>query len=226
MSTRIAIAVFIKAPHPGHVKTRLAQAIGDEHAVQLYRCFVQDVLTTVQTLEQDCLIFYSPPEAQQVLQDWLGSTYQYYPQQGEDLGDRMANAFQQGFSLEYDGLLLLGSDAPDLPCSILAEAIQQLQQGNAVIGPSKDGGYYTLGFIPATFCEGVFQKMPWSTPEVYALTLERFVQLNCNVYSLPQWSDIDTVGDLQAFYQRNSTTQNSVAMTYLKESNILLQRIV
>jgi uncharacterized protein len=218
--SRIAIAVFIKAPYPGQVKTRLAKDIGEQAAVQLYRCFVQDVLSSVNTLGQDCLLFYSPPAAGQELQEWLGPIYQYYPQCNGDLGDRMAAAFQQGFSLGYDGMLLLGSDAPDLPCSILENAVQQLQQEMVVIGPSEDGGYYSLGFTQNNFCSVIFQDIPWSTSDVYALTLERLTQANRSVHVLPQWLDIDVLDHLRKFYYRNLSNHSSTAISYLKKNKI------
>jgi uncharacterized protein len=216
-SSPIAIAVFVKAPYPGQVKTRLAREIGVEQATELYRCFVQDILATVSAVEEDCLIFFSPAHGQEMLQDWLGNGYAYYPQQGEDLGDRMAKAFQEGFRVGYKGLLLLGSDAPDIPQSILAEAIHGLQRGQSVIGPSQDGGYYAIGFTPETFCPVIFEPMPWSTAEVYPLTLQRFAQAGCDVHTLPPWSDIDVLEDLRAFFQRNHRVGSpSTAIAYLK----------
>lgn len=208
----------MKAPYPGQVKTRLAREIGVEQATELYRCFVQDILATVSAVDMDGLIFFSPAHAQGMLQDWLGSGYAYYPQQGEDLGDRMANAFQEGFRLGYEGLLLLGSDAPDIPVAILTEAIHGLQQGQSVIGPSRDGGYYAIGFTPETFCAAIFEPMPWSTAEVYPLTLQRFAQAGCAAHTLPLWSDIDVLEDLRAFFQRNhGGGRTSTAIAYLKK---------
>jgi uncharacterized protein len=213
----IAIAVFVKAPYPGQVKTRLAREIGIEPATELYRCFTQDVLATVCATGMDCLIFFSPAHGQQMLQAWLGSGLAYYPQQGGDLGDRMVNAFREGFRLGYGGILLLGSDAPDLPPTILQEAIHGLQQGKSVIGPSRDGGYYAIGFTQQTFCPAVFEEIPWSTGEVYSLTLQRFAQAGYAVNALPLWSDIDVAEDLRAFLQRHPETESaSAALTYLK----------
>jgi uncharacterized protein len=196
------IIIFVKAPRPGQVKTRLAKSIGDRQAAQLYRCFTEDVLATVESLELDTLIFFAPATEAACLQGWLGEHQCYIPQQGTHLGDRMAAAFRHSFSLGYQRVLILGSDSPDLPRAFLVEALAALQQ-QAVIGPSKDGGYYTIGFTPNTFCPAVFGALPWSTPQVYSQTLDVLNQHSCPVHILPAWTDIDTFDDLHQFYHRH-----------------------
>jgi uncharacterized protein len=210
------IIIFIKAPHPGQVKTRLAKSIGDRQATQLYRCFTEDVLNIVESLALDSLIFFTPVEDEAFLKTWLGDRH-YIPQQGTHLGDRMAAAFRHSFSLGYQRVLILGSDSPDLPRAFLVEALEALQQ-QAVIGPSEDGGYYTLGFTPSTFCPAVFGPLPWSTPQVYPQTLAIFKQYSCSIHILPVWTDIDTLDDLHQFYNRyQSRSTFNRSLTYLQE---------
>jgi uncharacterized protein len=217
------IIIFVKAPHPGQVKTRLAKSIGDRQAAQLYRCFTEDVLDTVESLDLDSLIFFAPAEEETFLKDWLGEHRSYISQQGTHLGDRMAAAFCHSFSLGYERVLILGSDSPDLPGTFLIEALEALQQQQAVIGPSKDGGYYTIGFTPSTFCPAVFGALPWSTPQVYSQTLNILNQHSCSVHVLPAWTDIDTFDDLQQFYHRHQDKPlfNS-SLTYIQEHTDVL----
>jgi uncharacterized protein len=211
------IIIFVKAPHPGQVKTRLAKSIGDRQAAQLYRCFTEDVLATVESLGLGTLIFFAPATEEACLKDWLGEHHRYIPQQGTHLGDRMAAAFHHSFSLGYERVLILGSDSPDLPRAFLVEALEALQQ-RAVIGPSEDGGYYTLGFTPSTFCPAVFGPLPWSTPQVYPQTLEILKQQSCPVHVLPAWTDIDTLDDLRQFYNRHQgKSVFNRSLTYIQE---------
>ncbi len=188
-------------PQPGRVKTRLAATIGSEHAVALYQCFVQDVLATLH-LEPtwDLLIFYAPAEAAPV--PWLGEQYRYVAQQGQDLGERMAHGFRHAFSLGYASALILGSDSPDLPWAYVQQACQALANEQVVIGPSQDGGYYTLGFTRHNFEPTVFAHMPWSTATVFTQTCDRLAAQSGSVLVLPTWFDIDTLADLRQFYHR------------------------
>jgi uncharacterized protein len=192
--------------------------VGDRQAVQLYRRFTEDVLDTVDSLDLCSLIFFAPATEKAFLNDWLGKHRSYIPQQGTHLGERMAAAFRHSFSLGYERVLILGSDSPDLPCPFLTDALEALQQQQAVIGPSEDGGYYTLGFTPSTFCPAVFGALPWSTPQVYAQTLEILNQHSCPVHVLPPWTDIDTLEDLRQFCHRhrNKPTFNR-SLAYIRD---------
>jgi rSAM/selenodomain-associated transferase 1 len=202
------IALFIKEPQPGKVKTRLGQVIGHAQATQLYRCFAQDILATVDALGSSSLIFFTPDHSRTMVQDWLGHHRTYQPQHGQCLGERMANAFEHSFGLGYGQVLLLGSDSPDLPIRYLQEAFAALRRHRVVIGPSMDGGYYGLGFTPETFCQDALGDLPWSTPAVFSQTLQ-ILQQQHPVHILPPWTDIDTAEDLKAFYQRHQGMQIS-----------------
>ena len=211
------IIVFVKAPHPGQVKTRLAKSVGNRQAAQLYRCFTEDVLDIIESLGLDNLVFFTPAAEEAMLKAWLGEHRSYIPQQGTHLGERMAAAFLHSFSLGYERALIVGSDSPDLPSAFLREALEALPQ-QAVIGPSEDGGYYTLGFALSTFCPAVFGALPWSTPQVYAQTLEILNQSCCPAHILPTWTDIDTLDDLRQFYRRHRDKSNfNRSLTYIRE---------
>lgn len=200
---RPCVVIFVKAPCPGQVKTRLAQAVGQTHAVELYRCFGQDVVATVDHLDVDSAIFFTPSEGLEAIKDWLGPERRYCAQQGQTLGDRMAHAFGESFRWGSPATLILGSDSPDLPSAILQQALEGLRSQYTPIGPTEDGGYYTLGFTPTTFCPEVFIDMPWSTAAVYALTHQTLQQQQHSIAVLPRWTDIDTRDDLWRFYQRH-----------------------
>jgi uncharacterized protein len=222
------ILVFIKAPYPGQVKTRLGKFIGNTEATQLYQYFVEDVLATIDALGVKSLIFFSPTNSLSMLQSWLGFHRTYIPQQGDSLGDRMAHAFRTSFTLDYQQVLIVGSDSPDLPSAYLLEALDALQQDKTVIGPSEDGGYYTLGFTPNTFCPDVFQDIPWSTSQVYLLTIEKLKHNALSIQILPTWSDIDTLDDLWKFHNRHLSEQPlGQSLSYLRDrANVFFPHLV
>ncbi len=215
-SSEQCFLVFVKAPVPGQVKTRLGQRIGMQPAADLYRCFGQDLLITLDQLRADVIIFYAPAHAERSIREWLGASRHYRPQSDGDLGRRMSAAFQYGFEAGYERCLIVGSDSPDLPVNYLETTFTALKQGQVVLGASSDGGYYTLGFTPQTFCPGVFIDMPWSTPQVYGKTLNSLHRASRAVHLLPEWFDIDTLDDLWAFYQRHPhPVPSSYSLNYL-----------
>ncbi|MBF0302192.1 MAG: TIGR04282 family arsenosugar biosynthesis glycosyltransferase, partial [Desulfamplus sp.] len=66
---------YVKLPKEGHVKTRLAKDIGNEHAVNLYRHFILDLVETLKKLSQDVIISYSPQDAEPFFRSWLGKMF-------------------------------------------------------------------------------------------------------------------------------------------------------
>lgn len=214
----LCVLIFVKAPIPGTVKSRLGKAIGFEAAAALYQCFAKDLLLTIQKLGLDRLIFFAPPEAETFVRQWLGEHHHYFAQRGDDLGERMAHAFTTSFELGYTGALLTGSDSPDLPLSYLEKGLLALSQQQIVLGPSEDGGYYTLGFTPENFTPRVFNNMPWSTPTVYEQTLQILHTQPYPVCQLPTWYDVDTLEDLRHLDQRlRKSPHLTESMVYLQQ---------
>jgi len=211
---RQCIIGFVKAPLMARVKTRLSQVLGEETVLDLYKCFVADVIATLNSGRHGIQIFYHPPEEKQKMHEWFGFELPLFPQQGKDLGERMANAFKQSFSTGFKQVLLVGTDFPDLPGSIIDEAFEALSANAAVIGPAFDGGYYLVGFNPDHFFPAIFKNMPWGTRHVFERTMTAFASKGIQVYVLPKWRDIDRYEDLEYFMEktvkRKSVAKNTV----------------
>lgn len=217
-SASACILLFVKAPQLGRVKSRLAASIGEWHATQVYRQFGHDLMTMLRSLPAVLRIYYSPTTELTLVQEWLGQEHTYYPQVGVDLGDRMAHAFQQTFATGFQQVLIVGSDSPDLPMAYLMQGLEQLQQPQVVIGPARDGGYYTLGFTQTTFLPEVFQNMTWSTSTVLATTLQTLQRHQRQVVQLPIWYDVDTLTELLYLYQQaDAAAPQTYTLQYLQQ---------
>lgn len=200
------VIVFLRAPDPGRVKTRLGRVLGDRVAADLYRCFVADLLATLDSTGYPVRLCYSPADAASRITDWLGSAYPMMPQKGSDLGDRMANAFRHVFAGGIQRALLVGTDVPDLPAKRISSGFAALGRFPAVLGPVQDGGYCLIGFRADTFRAGVFSGLPWGTDAVLQRTLEAFRRRDQKPRLLKSWQDIDTVEDLFVFWKRAGET--------------------
>ncbi len=206
--------IFLKAPIPGQVKTRLAKSIGDEHALALYKNFVKDVIGAVRSVGRHLKLFYYPPHAGEILTAWLGKDYKLTPQQGSSLGERMSNAFMHVFDQGYYQAALIGTDIPDLPRHIPNEAFSRLETSDAVIGPALDGGYYLIGFKAKTFCPAVFEGIPWGSATVFEKTIRCFNKNKIELHHLPMMQDIDDGKDLEAFINRCAYHNKAALHTY------------
>lgn len=198
------ILFFVKYPEPGYIKTRLASCIGADAAAELYRAFILDILSTLKIAGFPFRICFYPEEKRALLLDWLGEEHHYVPQRGESLGERMKCGFIDAFADGNERVIIVGSDSPDLPPSILREAFDGLSIHDVVIGPSRDGGYYLIGFKKDTFLPSIFDNIPWSTPSVFSATIAILHNSALDVYMLPEWNDIDTVDDIKQLVLRSS----------------------
>lgn len=199
-----AIIIFQKNLIPGKVKTRLAATVGNQQALDIYRELVAFThRQTSEVADADVWIFFSESFEE------IGEKFQQYMtakmvQEGSDLGKRMHNAFETIFGMGYKKAILIGTDCPEISPEILESALDALQKNEAVIGPALDGGYYLVGMNKAQ--PHLFEDMPWSTENVFSLTLQKLNQLNIAYWLLPALSDIDTEEDWLNFKSLISET--------------------
>jgi rSAM/selenodomain-associated transferase 1 len=188
------LAVFLKAPRLGSVKTRLAAEIGERHALRLYRVLAARTLTAVRAAGLEAIIWYSPADARTEMEFWLGETWELRPQVTGDLGARLAaaaHAVPRGHPW-----VAIGADCPTLNASILQQASAHLERAALVIGPAYDGGYYLIG--GRTPLPDIFTGMPWGTDRVLAETRARLTRISAAWYELPILRDVDTAEDARA----------------------------
>jgi rSAM/selenodomain-associated transferase 1 len=196
------VIVFVRVPKPGRVKTRLAQRVGGDTALRLYRHFVEDIVQTVAGRGYSIVACHTPADGRAEMRAWLGPDHIYMPQHGASLGERMCSALADVFSEGIRRAVLIGSDFPDLGAGILDEAFQGLTSHDLTIGPAFDGGYYLIGFNAASFSPHIFQGIPWGTRHVFQCTADQVRKNNLSMHVLPTWRDIDTYEDLKAFFSK------------------------
>ncbi len=148
-------------------------------------------------------IAYAPADAGEDIRTWLGPGMQLMPQSGENLGERMRNAFSEGFDRGYTKIIIIGSDCPAVTQELINEALHKLDRHDAVIGPAADGGYYLIGLRRSA--PELFTGIDWSTEQVLKQTIERCTTLHLHYVLLPELRDIDRMEDLE-FYRRQGMT--------------------
>ena len=197
-----ALALFLKPPVPGRVKTRLAKDIGDEAACSLYCRMTETVINQVHQSGFQLVVMYDGTSPEELPANWVASAWRCLPQQGADLGQRMATAFNTLFAEGAQQVVLIGSDIPGIDHSYLQQAFRMLVDHDLVIGPALDGGYCLIGFNRNNFTPALFSNIPWSTERVLELTLEAAAQSGLSLSLLPALRDIDTLADLQVLEQQ------------------------
>ncbi|MFZ2087434.1 MAG: TIGR04282 family arsenosugar biosynthesis glycosyltransferase [Desulfobaccales bacterium] len=201
------LIIFAKEPTPGQVKTRLCPPLSHEAAARLYGQFLEDVLGEMARLtEMAIALAYTPELARPFFQKVAIPGTHLVAQTGDDLGERLRQAFAWGFAQGAAAVMIRNSDSPDLPASVVMEAKEVLRRGQTqvVLGPCPDGGYYLVGLKSPQ--PELFQGITWSGPTVLVDTLARAHGLGLTVHLLPPWRDIDTVEDLRALVETPKTS--------------------
>lgn len=192
------IILFVKPPIPGKVKTRLAKDIGNDAACAIYLRLANHTIHEVQASGIPLALFFDGVNPAELPDNWRQAAGTCYSQQGDDLGERMANAFQQLFAEGVEQVILIGSDIPELDATYLNHAFDLLASNGLVIGPAIDGGYCLIGFNRNDFTASVFHNIPWSTANVLEETLKKADKAGLSYSLLQPLRDIDTIEDFLA----------------------------
>ncbi len=219
------LVIVAKEPTPGRVKTRLGATLGHDRAAALYRAFSADTFRLIDQLPATSLaIAHWPPEAGVHFQRELGARGLIFAQEGADFGARLHHAFATAAAHGAERIVLIGTDSPSLPISIIEQAFARLddQHIDGVIGPCSDGGWYLLGLRQPH--AALFHDIAWSTEVVYQQTLERAAAAGLRLESLPTWYDIDTEADLARLHSDLAARPDASASHTLPLLTPLLKR--
>lgn len=187
------LLVFVKNPVAGKVKTRLAAAIGQENALEVYLRLLEHTALVCSKVNTTVSIYFSEAVPETI--PWHQNHFCYYVQKGDHLGARMEHAFREAFDRGSREVILIGSDLYDLDAELVEDAFEALSDKDAVIGPASDGGYYLIGLkaIPP----GVFGKKMWGGDTILEATLSDLAAYD--VVLLRELNDIDVLEDLMAY---------------------------
>jgi hypothetical protein len=173
-------------------------------AALLNTAFLKDVAANILAAQASAdirgAIAYGPPDTQpfflETLPPSIGLIESWFP----NFGDCLFKAASELLASGHASAVVLNSDSPTLPTSLLVRTAEILAQpgDRAVLGPSTDGGYYLLG-IKAPH-RRLFDDIDWSTERVAGQTLERAREIGLSIHVLPAWYDVDDAGALRQLH--------------------------
>lgn len=190
------LGIFVKEPIPGQVKTRLAVDVGTKQAAEIYRAFQLDTIARFRHLAGKRFLCYAPDEtsATNYFAEQGGDEYKLWAQPNVSLGERMHQFFCHAFNQNAQRVVVIGSDSPTLPESLIEKAFEQLEESDVVIGPATDGGFYLIG--QRTEAHSLFAGIEWSQPTVLSQMVQQIEQSRITLSLLSPWYDVDTQDDL------------------------------
>lgn len=193
---KTTLAVFVKNPNQVDVKTRLSKTVGNALARKFYllclQCLREDLLWIANHSPLE--IFICPflrKDISWCKQFW--GNYPVIPQPPGDLGIRLRGIAEALWQRGSEAVIIIGSDAPTLPSSYILQCAEALSSLDAILGPTRDGGFYALAFrrlIPS------LQGINWSNSATCTEVFQRLVSSGFSVSLGPPWYDVDEASDI------------------------------
>ncbi len=166
----------------------------------LYRAMVEDFVNKFNNLSFcDLKIFFFPVNANREMVSWLGNQHDYFPQQGNDLGEKIHHAIAELLKQNSKKVVLVGSEIPTLDSTTIVRAFTSLDGYDVVLGPCKDGGYYLVGMKQPH--PELFEGISWSSSAVLRQTIQKARTANLEIVQIEKKSDIDTYSEVKDLWK-------------------------
>jgi rSAM/selenodomain-associated transferase 1 len=199
-----ALVVIAKAPALGRSKTRLCPPCTPQQAADLAEAALRDTLAAVAATPcSRRMVALEGP-----IGDWLPVGFEVVPQRGGGLGRRLASAFED----VGEPAVIVAMDTPQVSPAMLTHALGALSDPgtDAVLGPTPDGGYWTIGLHGPD--PDVFTGVPMSSRDTHAAQMERLQLLGLSTAHLPSLIDVDSIDDARAVARQAPATLFAAAL--------------
>jgi rSAM/selenodomain-associated transferase 1 len=192
------LLIFCCTPLAGRVKSRLSPTIAPDDAASLYEASLRDVITLAGRERGRVELWYEGVDAERYFSDEYPHIVRQR-QNGGEVGERQRDAFHRSFVDGAERVVVIGGDTPTLPEGHLNAAFDDLREGPGVLGPTRDGGYYLIGFHHAAWpaAAALFHGIKWSTGEALTQLLQRSQDAGIDLRLLPGWYDFESPEDLE-----------------------------
>lgn len=221
------IILLTKPPIAGYAKTRLIDPLTAEQAAAVHaamvRCTTRRLVTAFGGGDGHDLVLaldHPSPTCGPKVGNWLADApreWRIVDQGPGNLGDRLDHIWREDADTPT---LFFGTDTPDVPLDLLRSIPDQLGGGDACIGPSEDGGYWTLGSHRR--CAELVREIDWGTTSVYHQTLEAAKRGRLKLQVLDAWNDVDDIHDLVLLRQRLADAGEAALIDLREDLDALL----
>ncbi len=142
-----AVLVMARAPRRGQVRRALEPLLGADGCVALQSALIVQAVSWAQSVSPGRVhIAHDPPDAGRELRALVGGEAAVFPQNGDGIAGRLADAAARVFTRSEAPVLIAWPDLPRLRPEHAIGAIDDLHAGcDVVLGPAIDGGFYLIG---------------------------------------------------------------------------------
>jgi len=198
---KISALLFARLPDRGQVKTRLATGIGDDLALDVYRWLARKQAKALNDSGLSWQLWVTPRGRLEEAALWLPGAEKARDQCEGDLGKRMNDAVEHAFAEGSRGVVLLGTDCPDLDAETLNQLAAWAENGYFAILPAHDGGYAAMA-MPKPY-PAAFANIEWGSAWVMTRTVAILEKGGNQAILMQPVRDCDTLRDLRDIAERH-----------------------
>lgn len=202
------LAIMVKEPRMGAVKSRLASGLGLVAATAFYRQLSSRLIRALALDPRwQVSLWVAPNRAVHSAKIWPMGIPRFDQGHG-DIGARMRRAFQ---GLPKGDVVLVGSDIPDLGSAQVAAAFRALGSASVVFGPANDGGFWLIGISALRRGIDPFgQNIRWSSRFALSDSCDhiRAHIRDCGIARLAPLDDIDTLQDYKRWKSKKTRSRS------------------
>jgi glycosyltransferase A (GT-A) superfamily protein (DUF2064 family) len=168
-----AVLIMARAPRRGEVRRALEPLLGPDRAAALQAALIVQAFVWGRSVAPgEVHVAYEPPDAAAELRLLLGAQTALFPQNGDGIAGRLADAAARVFVHHSGPLLIAWPDLPRLHEQHARAALSDLEAGcDVVLGPAIDGGFYLIGLarpLPRLFS---LPEQAWRSPDAMTIGL-------------------------------------------------------
>lgn len=204
-----AYIIFTREPVAGKTKTRMMPYLTPEECVELHTSFLKDFSSMSRKVDADVFVYYDSEDGKYTtVRECFGDDVTYSRQIGNDIGIKMYNAIRDVLDMGYESCVLTGTDIPELRAESVNYALDTLDECDAVVGRTADGGYHLIG-MKKSYIEP-FSLKEYQSSSVFDCTVDALRSKNLDVRIVHEYHDMDTPKDLREFRCRVRQAKASV----------------
>jgi glycosyltransferase A (GT-A) superfamily protein (DUF2064 family) len=168
-----AVIVMARAPRRGEVRRALEPVLGADGSIALQSALIVQAATWAREVTGGAFhVAHDPPDSGRELRPLVGRDALLFPQNGDGIAGRVADAAARVFARSTGPLLIVWPDLPRLRREHAAAALDDLAAGcDVVLGPAYDGGFYLVAIprpLPRLFA---LPEQAWRSADVMTIAL-------------------------------------------------------
>jgi uncharacterized protein len=142
-----AVLIMARAPRAGEVRRALEPLLGREGCLELQAALIARAAAWAHEVSPGPVhVAHDPPDAGAELRRIVGADAMLFPQNGEGIAGRLADASARVLARAGGPLLIVWPDLPRFRIAHARGALDDLSAGcDVVLGPAIDGGLYLVG---------------------------------------------------------------------------------